>query len=73
MNHQVVLHYRSANDQEKSLIYARQRTNIIQNMPKAKKKAQIRDKQAARLTNHFALGLDPINSSCPQSKPRPGK
>lgn len=50
-----------------------QRTSIIENIPKANKKAQIKDKQAARLTNYFALGLDAINSSCPQSKPRPGE
>lgn len=55
------------------LIYARQRTSIIQNIPKANKKAQIKDKQAAKLTNHFALGLDPINSSCLQSKSRHGE
>lgn len=54
---------------KKNLIYARQRTSIIQNISKANKKAQIKDKQAARLRNHFALGLDPINSSSPQSKP----
>lgn len=42
---------------------------MIQNISKANKKAQIKDKQAARLRNHSALGLDPINSSSPQSKP----
>lgn len=56
---------------KKNLIYARQRTSIIQNIPKANKRAQIEDKQASRLTNHSVLGLDPMNSSCPPNKPRP--